>query len=420
MNLKNFPTPLKKAYNTDMDMKKKLEEAYLPDKESRRERVVVALSGGINSFVAAYLLKIQKYDLIGVTVALNWDNLKEDSSGVMSCHLNSTQLDSIKNFCHQLGIPHFVVKGSDEFQEEVVAKWLGNRMTGTKANPCWNCHELRMRLLCAKMVELDAKNLATGHLAKLFRHEAHQSVYVHSSNDEIHDQSSMLSRLAHEVLDKLILPLSDLQQKEVDKLADNFGLLSESKKVKLHDCFKINYVPEGYLEMNIPKKYLKTGEVIGLDRTPFGDHLGIHHYKYGEEYSAPNLNLPEPMYVSKFSVHEKKLEISKASFFVQKKIFLTQCKMCEETSLVEPLHGVMKIKEGESIDCWIYPKSLSSAVIELESPQFIPEGEVVTILKKKGKNAKVYCTGIVKYIIEEPTDRDQGIERVKVNYSSDF
>jgi tRNA-specific 2-thiouridylase len=408
------------AYNKHMDMKKKLEEAYLPDKESRRERVVVALSGGVNSFVAAYLLKIQKYDLIGVTVALNLDNYKEDSSGLMSCHLSNPQLETIKKFCHQIGIPHFVVKASDEFQEEVAAKWLGSRMTGTKPNPCWNCHELRMRLLFSKMVELDAKKFATGHLAKLFRHEAHHSVYVHSSNDETHDQSSLLSRLPHDVLDKLILPLSDLQQKEVDKLAENFGLIPESKKVKIHDCFKINYAPEGYLDVNIPKKYLKTGEVIGLDKTPMGDHLGIHHYKYGEEYTAPNLNLAEPMYVSKFSVHEKKLEISKASFFVQKKIFLTQCKMCEETSLAEPLHGVIKIKEGESIDCWIFPKSLSSAVIELESPHFIPEGEMVTILKKKGKNAKVYCTGIVKYIIEEPTDRDQGNERVKVDYSRDF
>ena len=306
MNLKNFPTLSKIAYNRVMDMKKKLEEAYLPDKEGRRERVVVALSGGINSLVAAYLLKIQKYDLIGVTVALNWDNYKEDASGVISCQLSKNQLDNIKKFCHQLGIPHFVVKASDEFQEEVVAKWLGHRMTGTKPNPCWNCHELRMRLLCAKMVELDAKNLATGHLAKLFRHEAHHSVYVHSSNDELHDQSSFLSRLPHEVLEKIILPLSDLQQKEVDKLAENFGLVPESKKIKIHDCFKINYVPDGYLDVNIPKKYLKTGEVIGLDKTPMGDHLGIHHYNYGGEYTSPQLNLSEPLFVTKYSVFETK------------------------------------------------------------------------------------------------------------------
>jgi len=408
------------AYNIPMDMKKKLDETYLPDKETRKQRMVVALSGGINSFVAAYLLKIQKYDLIGVTVSLGWDNFKEDTTGVLSCHFNQTHLDSIKAFCHQLGIPHYVVKAYDEFKEEVVGDWLNGRIAGTKGNQCWNCHELRMKLLFAKMKELDAQGLATGHLAKLFRQESHHSVYLHTSNDEVHDQSGLLSRVPHEILDKLMLPLSDLQQKEINKLAENFGLTAEPKKINMHDCFDIPYQEKGYLESNIPKRYQKAGELVGLDKTTNGEHLGIQHYKYGEPFPVPNQKSNDLFYVSKYTVSDKKLEVSKADHFIRKSLFLTQCKISDETSWAEPLKGVLKINENDSSECWIYPKNLSSAVIELETPLRVLEGDIVTILKKKGKNSKVYLTGKVRYIPDEKPVMEQGKERVKVDYTRDF
>lgn len=116
-----------------MDMKKKLEDTYMPDKDARKKRVVVGLSGSINSLVTAYLLKLQKFDLIGVTVALGWDEFEGNSDNVLSCHLNSAGLENIRQFCHQLGIPHFVVKGSDEFKEEVVERWMASRVTATKS-----------------------------------------------------------------------------------------------------------------------------------------------------------------------------------------------------------------------------------------------------------------------------------------------
>jgi len=401
-----------------MDMKKKLDEAYIPDKDARQERVVVALSGGINSFVAAYLLKIQKYDLIGVTVVMNADDLNSEKPKVLACNIDVKQIDSIKEFCHQLGIPHYVLKASDEFKEEVLESWVASRLTGTKTNQCWNCHELRMRLLFEKTLELEAQALATGHLAKLFRQDSHHSVYLHTSNDEIYDQAGILSRLPHEILDKLMLPLSDLQQKEIEKLAENFGLNASSKKVKIHHCFDDAIFAKGYIESHVSKRYLKTGEVVGVEKA--GDHLGIQHYGYGEVFPLPNQKANDPIYITKFSMPEKKIHVSRGDYFVQKKIFLRECNYSEETSFSEPIKGVLKIRESEFEDCWIYPKNLSCAVIELEAPHAILEGDIVTILKKKGKNSKVYLTGKVKYIIEDKPIIEQGIERVKADYANDF
>lgn len=403
-----------------MDMKKKLDETYLPDKETRRKRLVVGLSGGLNSYVTAYLLKIQKYDLIGVTVHLGWDNYKDDASKVIACQMDQPHVDSIRDFCHSLGIPHMVVKASDEFKETVVENWVASKLTGTKGNPCWNCHELRMRLLHSKMLEVEAQGLATGHLAKLFRQETHHSVYVHTSNDEHFDQSDVLSRMPHEILEKLMLPLSDLQQKEINKLAENFGLKAPDKKIHMHECFDSKNVNKDYITQNVSARYLKPGEIVDGEKNQLGDHTGVFQYEYGEVIQTVGHRQNDPLLFSKYLFQEKKIELSRPDSFNRQKVFLTKCKISEETPWIEPLKGVVKISESEFADCWIYPKNVSSALIEMETPHRILEGAFVTVLKKKGKNAKIYLTGQARYVQDELPPLEEGKERVKVDHSRDF
>lgn len=402
-------------------MKKKLDETYLPDKEGRKKRLIVGLSGGLNSFVSAYLLKIQKYDLIAVTVMINWENYKSDASNVLSCQLDQSKVDSIKEFCHQLGIPHFAVKASEEFKDLVVDSWAASRMSGTKPNPCWSCHELRMNILHHKMREFDAQGIATGHLAKIFRQESHHSVYVHTSNDEANDQSNILSRLPHEILSSLMLPLSDLQQKEISKLAENFGLSAMTKKIKMHECFDNKTLDPEYLAQNVSAKYLKPGELVDNDKGTSTDHEGIHHHQYGEVYSVSQQRQGEPLMISKYSFQDHRIEVAKPDVFRKQKIFLNACKISEETPWFEPLKAVVKIGETDFADCWVYPKNMASAVVEMEAPHLILEGDIVTVLKKRGKNAKVYLTGKARYIIEEKQQvQEEGKPRVKTDYSIDF
>jgi tRNA U34 2-thiouridine synthase MnmA/TrmU len=407
-----------------MDMSKKLQETYLPDQETRKSRVVIGLSGGMNSFVVAYLLKIQKYDLIGVTVAMNWDDFSGSPTNALSCHLGQPEMDHIKEFCHKLGIPHFVVKASDEFKEDVVGQWMGSRVTGTKPNPCWNCHDLRMKLLYQKMLELEAQSLATGHIAKLFKHATNNSVYVHTSNDEVNDQSSILSRVPNAILEKLILPLSDLQQKEIVKLGENFGVVAQEKKIKMHQCFDTDKEAEKYIETHVPSKYRDVGELIfGAERAPMGDHHGVYHHSYGQAIFVQGQKQNDVFKLSRYYFKEKKIEVARPEHFIRKKIFLNNCRISDETPWHEPLAGYLKLSESEGVECFVYPKNLSSALIELEKSETILEGTIVTILKKKGKNAKVFLTGKVRYIAEEPVSvnvNDEGNERAKVDYSRDI
>ena len=403
-----------------MDMKKKLEETYMPDKEARNKRLVVALSGGLNSFVTAYLLKIQKYDLIGVTVATSWENYKADASKILACQKNQVEVDSIKEFCHKLGIPHFTVKASDEFKEEVVESWVAGRITGTKSNPCWDCHGLRMRLLYQKMLELEAQGIATGHLAKIYKQENHHSVYIHTSNDELFDQSGILSRLPHEILLSLVLPLSDLQQKEINKLGENFGLVPKNKLVQMHGCFEFKSMNTEYLTENVPAKFLKFGDIVGPDNSQLGDHKGITEFQYGEVYTPVQGRAPESLFLTQLSLTDRKIAVKPGEYFMRQKLFLNSCTLSEETPWTEPLKGVIKLGETEYTDCWVYPKNVFSAVVETEAPLRVLEGEILTVYKKKGKNSKVYLTGEVRYIDEEPQIIQEGIKREKVDYSTDF
>jgi tRNA-specific 2-thiouridylase len=277
------------------------------------------------------------------------------------------------------------------------------------------------RMIDEKMIELDAHGLATGHLAKVFRQENHDSVYIHSSNDEHFDQSGILSRLPHDILSKLMLPLSDLQQKEINKLAENFGINAQAKLIKMHECFSSKNVSQDYFSQNIPARYKKPGEIVDSEKNSLGDHNGVSTFEYGEVVFPAGQRPNDQFLMSKFSFQDKKIEGAKIEHFRRNKIFLTQCKISEETSWVEPLQGVVKISEEVFAECWIYPKNISSALIEMVDAHQIFEGEMLTIFKKKGKNSKVYLTGKARYVQEEHLlIQEEGKERAKVDHSRDF
>lgn len=390
---------------------------YNPDKDTRKDRIVVGLSGSLDSLVTAYLLKIQKYDVIAVTVAISWESFSGDQSEVLSCYMNAQSLNTIKEFCQQLNIPHHIVKSFSEFQENIVEEWVSSRLSGTNSNACWSCHELRMKVLYQKMKQLGVNSLATGHFAKLFYQEAHDAIYVHSSNDDQYDQSALLSRLPKEILKVLHLPLSDLQKKEVIKLSENFALDGAVKRIKMHQCFPQNEQTTNYLVEKVPSKIVKPGEILSGDgSSSFGGHEGVIYYPYGEPLPSSDQRKAD-FFIAKFIGIEKKVVVEKESFFLRTELFLTECHISDDTQWGEPMKGYLKLEEN-FIDCWIHPKSLNAAYIEWEGQHYVKEGEIVSIHRKKGKNSKVYLTGKTSFLIR-PVEV-QGDKNVKIDYSRDF
>lgn len=393
-----------------MGTNNKLTETYLPDKATRKEKVVVGLSGGIDSLVTAYLLKIQRYELIGVTVAPSHDVLGPE---LFSCAINDKKIESVQAFCHQLGIPHFVVRISREFRENIIEKWMSRKAYGELPDQCWDCHAMRMEFLHEKMKELGAKSFATGHYGKISRQDPESVTFIQSSNDEPHDQSALLSRLSQEILHDLMLPLSDLQKKEVLKLAENFGIADSSKGVQMFHCLPENETTTNFIQSKLPVRFQKDGGIFNAADDRIGDHEGVFRFRLGAVVIKQERN---ELLFSKYVPQEKKIIVQEGPWFARQNILLRNCQIPQETSWATPFRGVL-MKDGHSHDAWFYPKTLNSCAVELDAPVSLIQGEILSVQKKKGKNARVLMTGSV-YFYEEV--KSEGEADVKVNYSIDF
>ncbi len=393
----------------------KLTETYLPDKAARKEKIIVGLSGGMDSLVSAYLLKIQRYDLIGVTIVPGWEEIPGSSSALFSCSLSEKNLETISAFCHQLGIPHHVIRISSEFREAVVERWMARKAAGELPDQCWMCHELRMSFLHSKMKELGGKNLATGHFAKIYRNEADSITYVQSSNDETHDQSALLSRLPQDILKDLMLPLSDLQKKEVIKLAENFGVLSSEQKIAPFQCFPEQQNTIEYLAARIPPRFHKPGEMVSETDDRLPEHEGVIKFRRGSQLGETADH--KPLFFAKYSTSDRKIILKNESWFLRTKIVLRHCVVPADSPWKIPFRAVL-VKDGISSEGWFYPKTLNSCLVELDTPVSLLEGEILSVLKKKGKNSRIILTGTVCFIDEVLTK--DGEPHVQIHYDRDF
>lgn len=383
-----------------------------------QNKVVLGLSGGIDSMVTATLLKIQKYEVFAVTVVNEWEELSNDSQKTFSCGMSQEKIKAIKSFCDKQHIPLHILKATEEFKEKVIDPWISDKITGQRARACWDCHDLRMKLLHKKMEDLGAGHIATGHYAKVFRNAANGTAFIHSSNDELHDQSSALSRCSNKILSNLLLPLSDLTKKEVLKLAENFGLVSSDKKLSFNECFKPTPELIQILDKKIPSKLKKPGEIVKVDGTSAGNHDGIYRHSFGEPIEFKDYKIDGVFGQTLF--FERRIKLVPESNFETKRFLLVRCIYSEEVSLLEPLKGYILYHNDKYAECHIYPKSLGSVYVELSENIKIYPKDIVTLLKKRGKNAKIIGTGEVQFF-QKKNLVQEGAESVpKVDFSRDF
>jgi tRNA-specific 2-thiouridylase len=313
-----------------------------------------------------------------------------------------------------MGIPHYVVKIPLEFREMVVESWMAAKAVGEFPSQCWNCHDLRIKFLHAKMKELGAKTFATGHFAKIFKNETDGTAFIQSSNDELHDQSALLARLPQEILKDLMLPLSDLQKKEVLKLAENFGVDHTAKTVKMFDCFPETEETKNFLMNRLPARFRKEGQVTDENDNGLIEHEGVYQFRKGAVVIQTQER--KDLIFAKYIPSDRKILVRPLSWFQRNKIILRSCVIPSDTPWDRPFRGVL-LKNGKFLEGWFYPKALSSCLVELEEPAGLMEGETVCVFRKKGKNSRVLLTGTVNFVEEEKAEDEA---HVQVDYSREF
>jgi tRNA-uridine 2-sulfurtransferase len=269
----------------------------------KKKRVLVAMSGGVDSSVAAALLQEQGYDVVGVTMQV-WDYSKDEcriDEGQGTC-CSSLDVDDARAVADALDFPFYVANCETEFRHKVIDDFVANYLKGSTPIPCVNCNTfLKFDHLIRKMKELDCDYLATGHYAKVVVSDTgeHQ---IHTSADTWKDQTYFLFTLNPDLLSRLIFPVGDWQKSDLRSYAERKGLPVFNKKDSTGICF---IGPKGYahfIESQVPAEQLVKGQIRStVTGEVLAQHDGIHRFTVGQRRGV-GVATGEPMYVVRLEV----------------------------------------------------------------------------------------------------------------------
>jgi tRNA-specific 2-thiouridylase len=265
-----------------------------------KKLVVVAMSGGVDSSVAAALLKEEGYEVIGVTMCFNISRLNYKKPGC--CSLDS--IEDARRVARKLGIRHYVLNMQKHLEGQVIKDFCAQYLAGKTPNPCILCNQhLKFGELLKKALALDAQFLATGHYAKVEMHK--DTFYLKKANDLHKDQSYFLYRLNQNKLKHILFPLGSYTKNQVRDLARKFALPVAEKPGSQEICFlpKDNYREFLSIRLN---KLIKPGLVKDKSGAIIGKHQGIAYYTIGQREGL-GIALGYPAYIIR--INAKKNEI---------------------------------------------------------------------------------------------------------------
>ena len=242
--------------------------------DNSHTRVVVGMSGGVDSSVVALLLKQQGYDVVGVFMK-NWDDT--DENGVCTA---TEDYKDVAKVASKIGIPYYSVNFEKEYWDRVFTYFLDEYKKDRTPNPDVICNkEIKFKAFLEYADQLGADYIATGHYADLER-DANGHMHLMRAVDQNKDQTYFLSQLDHEQLDRVMFPLAGLTKPEVRAIAQEAGLATANKKDSVGICFigeKGHF--RDFLSTYLPAK---PGKMVTLDGTVMGEHTGLMYYTIGQ------------------------------------------------------------------------------------------------------------------------------------------
>jgi tRNA-specific 2-thiouridylase len=260
-----------------------------------KPRVVVGMSGGVDSSVAAYLLKQQGYDVVGVTMKV-WPQDCISRAEDKCC--GPSAIADARGVAHSLGIPHYVVDESDQFEKLVIDYFASEYQAGRTPNPCVMCNEkLKFGNLWAKARTLGAEYIATGHYAIIEHHDDGRAV-LRKGRDPRKDQSYFLFSLRQPQLRRALCPLGEMSKPEIRAIARSLGLKVADKVDSQEICFVPGNDYKAFLKAHFAdsEKEFHAGGIYDKEGRFLAKHEGIEMFTIGQRKGLPG-GSPKPLYV---------------------------------------------------------------------------------------------------------------------------
>lgn len=305
------------------------------------KKAMIAMSGGVDSSVAALLIQQMGYEAVGIIMKLYYNASIGVSREKTCCSL--ADVEDARLVASKLEIPFYVLNFARRFEDGVIRRFIADYARGETPNPCIACNKhIKFEQLLHRAQELDCDYLTTGHYAVTERDETTGRYLLKKGADPAKDQSYMLYTLTQEQLARVLFPLGSMQKENVRRLAEENGLLTARKRDSQDICF----VPDGDYAGFIRRYTGETpvpGNFVGVHGEVYGRHKGIIHYTVGQRKGL-GLSFPQPMFVGGIDPARNEVLLVKSEELMTKALTAKEINLISVPEIEKPMQVKAKVR----------------------------------------------------------------------------